>query len=75
MMERAPSSPSVTNHNSTTGPNNPPTFPVPNCWMVKSPIRITTDTGTAQCASMGALTERPSTALSTDIAGVSMPSA
>ena len=65
----------VVNQIKTMGPKSTPTLPVPNLWMANKVARMPTASGTAQCASMGALTESPSTALSTEMAGVSMPSA
>lgn len=65
----------VENQSKTIGPKRTPTLPVPNLWMANSVARMPTASGTAQCASIGALTESPSTALRTEIAGVSMPSA
>ncbi len=57
-----------------TGPNRPPTAPVPNRWKAKSAIRMASENGTICEASAGEATLRPDTADTTEIAGVSMPS-
>jgi hypothetical protein len=62
------------NHSTITGPNNAPTFAVPLRWMKKSPIRITSAAGTTMRSSAGSMTVMPSTADSTEIAGVMIAS-
>ena len=57
-----------------TGPNSRPTAPVPKRWMANSTVRIASAIGTTSESSDGATTSRPSTADSTEIAGVIMPS-
>ena len=69
-MLAMPSTPMVTNHATVIGPKSFPTLPVPWLWIAKRPIRIPSVTGTTQGSSAGAATERPSTADSTEIAGV-----
>ena len=66
--------PIVTNHTRTTGPNTRPTPAVPRFWTRKSTRRTTTDTGTMYASRAGATTLSPSTAPSTEIAGVITPS-
>ncbi len=56
------------------GPNRAPTREVPWLWMPNSAIRIATVTGTTTDSSAGSATSNPSTADSTDMAGVIMPS-
>ncbi|MCY1510442.1 hypothetical protein D9M68_448190 [compost metagenome] len=66
----SPATPSTRNHSSITGPNILPTTPVPFFCTMNSPTRIASVIGiTARC-STGACTSRPSTADSTEIAGV-----
>ena len=64
----------VTNHTHITGPNSRPTLAVPCRWIKKSAQMMTSVTGTMKGCSAGATTSRPSTAESTEIAGVIMPS-
>ena len=52
------------------GPNRRPILPVPYGCNANTPIKIMMVTGTTQCASAGVATEMPSTADSTEIAGV-----
>ena len=66
--------PMTVNHRSIAGPKMLPMKPVPLRWTRKNPIRIRTLTGTTIGASCGASIFSPSTALSTDIAGVITPS-
>ena len=73
-MPRTPSAAIAANHTITTGPNSAPTRPVPWRWTENRPIRITTVVGITSGRSAGVTTSRPSTAESTEIAGVSMPS-
>jgi hypothetical protein len=69
-----PSAPSTRNHTTMTGPNSPPTAPVPNRWSAKSPTSTASERGTICAASAGEATCRPDTAETTEIAGVSIPS-
>ena len=62
------------NHSTITGPNSRPTRCVPCCWIAKIPMRITTVIGTTYESNSGVATFNPSTAPSTVIAGVIMPS-
>ena len=64
----------VTNQSSMTGPNISPTRAVPRFWTAKRRSSRPTATGTTQEASAGAATSSPSTAASTEIAGVMTPS-
>ena len=56
------------------GPNSFPTAPVPRNWIENNPIRMPIVTGTTHDSSAGVATEMPSTAESTEIAGVSTAS-
>ncbi len=62
------------NQTSITGPNSLPTRSVPWRWNRNSAVRTTSVIGTTQVCSAGAATLRPSTAPSTEIAGVMTPS-
>jgi hypothetical protein len=62
------------NQPSIIGPKIPPMKPVPLRWTRNSAIRIASVSGTTTGANPGASTLRPSTALSTEIAGVIAPS-
>ena len=64
----------VANHTIITGPNTAPTVPVPVRWMANRAIRITTEIGTTHASAAGATISMPSTAESTEIAGVIIPS-
>ncbi len=57
-----------------TGPNSRPTAPVPKRWMTNNAVRIVSAIGTTSESSDGETTSSPSTADSTEIAGVIMPS-
>ena len=57
-----------------TGPNRRPTAPVPKRWIANSTVRIASAIGTTSESSDGDTTSSPSTAESTEIAGVIMPS-
>ena len=57
-----------------TGPKMAPTKPVPRRCTRNSPTRIVTVIGTTTGSSWGASSFKPSTALSTEIAGVITPS-
>ena len=74
MMERTPRTLIVPNQMSIVGPKAVPTRAVPNRCTMNRPNRITRVTGTTTCASAGVLTSRPSTAPSTEMAGVITPS-
>ena len=52
------------------GPNMPPTRAVPRRWNMNSAVMITTVTGTTALSNSGFKISRPSTAESTEIAGV-----
>ena len=69
-----PSTAITTNQTTIIGPNSRPTRCVPCCWIAKTPIRITTAIGTTYGSKSGVATFSPSTAPSTVIAGVIMPS-
>ena len=62
------------NHTIITGPKKAPTRAVPNFCTMNSPISTITVSGTTNGPNTGVATSRPSTALSTEIAGVIMPS-
>ena len=64
----------TTNHTAVIGPNHTPMRAVPPRWMRNSASRMPTVIGSTSGASCGAATSRPSTALSTEMAGVSTPS-
>ena len=70
----APRSAMVTNHATMTGPNSRPTLAVPRFWRANRSSSSTAAIGTTQGASPGAAISRPSTAASTEIAGVITPS-
>ncbi len=67
-----PSRAIVPNQTSVMGPNTAPTPPVPRRWKAKSPTRIATVRGSTQGVRLGTATSSPSTALSTEMAGVIM---
>ncbi|GAB1461225.1 hypothetical protein MASR2M50_30000 [Thauera sp.] len=67
-----PSAPSTANQTTMTGPKKSPTTPVPRRWIANSTVRMSTVTGTTQASSPGATMPIPSTADSTEIAGVIM---
>ena len=69
-MPATPSSASTANHSSITGPNTRPTRPVPKRCATKSPRRISRVSGMTTCSKALDTTFRPSTADSTEIAGV-----
>ena len=62
------------NQISMTGPNSPPIHEVPLRWIANSATRITTVSGTTKRCICGAYSLIPSIALSTEIAGVMVPS-
>ena len=69
-----PSTPITTNQTTITGPNTRPTLRVPRHCIANSITITTTQIGSTYCCNSGAETSRPSTADSTDIAGVITPS-
>ena len=64
----------ATNHSAITGPKTRPTLPVPRHCTANSATMTTTLIGSTYCCSSGVETSRPSTADSTEIAGVITPS-
>ncbi len=62
------------NQTSVAGPKTAPTPAVPRRCTAKRAVRIATVIGSTQNSSRGAATSSPSTALSTEIAGVITPS-
>ena len=74
MIPRRPSTPIAMNQISITGPKMLPMNAVPLRWTKNRPTRIAMLIGTMTGASWGASSLRPSTALSTEIAGVITPS-
>ena len=62
------------NQTNMIGPNRRPTVAVPSRCSMNSTTRIAEAIGTTRCSSDGAATSTPSTADSTEIAGVIMPS-
>ena len=73
-ISRRPSTASTTNHAHMTGPNRIPTLAVPRFWIANSARMMTSVTGTTNGCSAGAITSSPSTAPSTEMAGVIIPS-
>ena len=73
-MCTTPSTSSTTNHNTVIGPKKRPTLAVPKRWTTNSRVSTTSVTGTTKRCSAGAATSRPSTADSTEMAGVMTPS-
>ena len=70
----SPSSAMLPNQASITGPKIRPMKPVPFAWTRNSTTRIATVIGSTAGPRCGASTFSPSTALSTEIAGVIAPS-
>ena len=68
----APSTAITPNQTHMIGPKNRPTAPVPWRWIQNSPVRMIAVTGSTKSLSCGAMMPRPSTAESTEIAGVIM---
>ena len=62
------------NQSSVIGPNQRPTPAVPKCWTANSATSTPSAIGTTSGCSAGVATLRPSTALSTEMAGVSRQS-
>ena len=71
-MPLIPQAPIATNQTIMTGPNIRPTAAVPSRWVANSMTMITAVIGTTRSASDGWTTFSPSTAESTEIAGVIM---
>src|SRR5580658_5024368 len=69
-----PSTARTTNHSAMTGPNTRPTLWVPRYCIANSAIITTMLIGSTYSFNVGAATCNPSTAESTEIAGVMMPS-
>ena len=70
MIWRSPSTPRTTNHTTITGPNTREIVSVPRFCTTNSATRIATDTGITHDSNAVVATSKPSTALSTEIAGV-----
>ena len=62
------------NHTTMIGPKTMPIPAVPRRWTRKSSTRMTHVIGTTQLANDGEIPFKPSTALSTEMAGVTTPS-
>ena len=73
-IDSSPSTAMTTKYTSITGPKNRPTLVVPLDWIENSATRMTTLIGSTSAAKPGATTATPSTADSTEIAGVTAPS-
>ena len=71
-MPLMPSAARTVNHTAMTGPNTRPTAPVPSRWAMNRPTMITTVMGMTRPDTDGAATLTPSTAESTEMAGVIM---
>ena len=69
-----PATARIANHTPMIGPKRRPTAPVPKRWIANSTVRMTSVIGTTSDLSAGAATSRPSTAESTEMAGVIIPS-
>ncbi len=72
--EIAPRIVRAANHTNMTGPNRRPILAVPRLWNANKVMRMTRVSGTTKGAKALLSTSRPSTADSTVMAGVSMPS-
>ena len=72
--EAAPATARIVNQTTITGPNSRPTAPVPKRWIANSTVMITSVISTTIESRLGETTFRPSTADSTEIAGVIIPS-
>ena len=73
-MPITPSSASVANQTIMMGPNSAPTLPVPRFWTANSPPTTSSVIGMTNGLNAGVATSSPSTAESTEIAGVISPS-
>ena len=71
---QSPSTPSTRNQTAQMGPKTAPIFAVPRYCTRKSASRITIEIGKTAFSKCGETTLSPSTAESTEIAGVMMPS-
>ena len=69
-----PARPIARNHSAVTGPNTLATLPVPKRWTANRIARINSVIGTTYRSKVGVTTVRPSTAESTEIAGVMIAS-
>ncbi|KAG1530162.1 hypothetical protein G6F50_017501 [Rhizopus delemar] len=69
---QAPSAASVPNHTSITGPNSLPITPVPCDWIANSATSTHSASGTTHRSSVCDTIPMPSSADSTEIAGVIM---
>ena len=65
-----PSTASTANHRTMIGPKNRPTRCVPKRWTPNRTAMMAAPTGTTRWDSSGVVTERPSTADMTEMAGV-----
>jgi len=74
MIPRRPSAPMTRNQSSITGPKMLPMNAVPFLCTRNRPIKMAMLIGTTRGASWGASSFKPSTALSTEMAGVMTPS-
>ena len=70
MMARRPRSPIETNQSTMIGPKRRPIFSVPRRWMANRATRIPSVPGTTNRCMSASMIESPSTAPSTEIAGV-----
>ena len=73
-MPPMPSTPIATNQSSMIGPNTPPMKPVPRRCTRNKPTSTASVIGRTRRPSAGVSTFRPSTADSTEMAGVMAPS-
>ncbi len=64
----------MTNQTPITGPKSRPTRPVPNRWIANRPTSTTSVIGTTTESRLGDAISSPSTAESTEMAGVIIPS-
>jgi hypothetical protein len=69
-MLTVPSTARAANHSNVIGPNNLPMLPVPRRWMKNNPVSTPMVTGRMNFSNAGVMTLRPSTAESTEMAGV-----
>ena len=74
MIWPIPRTASVANQTHMTGPKNAPTRAVPLRWITNSVTMMTSASGTMNRCNCGVTISSPSTAPSTEIAGVIMPS-
>ncbi len=73
-IHAVPAAAMLTNQRSVAGPKTAPMPAVPRFCTRKSPTRMTTVMGTMKGCTLVVATSRPSTAESTEMAGVMMPS-